>query len=94
MNSENAAEKLAELGHITRLEVYRYLVKAGEAGLPVSAIQEKLSVPGSTLSHHISRLVRVGLVKQIREGRVLRCFAQYEVLANLLDFLTEECCNN
>lgn len=92
MNIDTAAARLSELGHATRLEIYRILVKAGQAGLPVSAIQDKLSIPGSTLSHHISRLVRVGLVSQVREGRVLRCNAQYTELNELIAFLSEECC--
>ena len=94
MKLQQAAEQFAELGHATRLEIFQILVKAGETGLPVSMIQQQLSVPGSTLSHHISRLVRVGLLIQIREGRVLRCYAQYQELNHLIDFLTEECCIN
>ena len=92
MRLEDAADKLAELGHTTRLGIYKALVKAGEEGLPVSSIQQQLDVPGSTLSHHITRLVRVGLLKQVREGRVLRCFAEYEELSLLRAFLSEECC--
>ncbi len=92
MKVEYAAEQLSELGHTTRLGIYRTLVKAGRGGLPVSNIQKQLEVPGSTLSHHITRLVRVGLLKQVREGRVLRCFAQYEELAQLIEFLSQECC--
>ncbi len=92
MNSEKAAAQLAELGYITRLEIYRLLVKSGKTGLPVSAIQDALDVPGSTLSHHITRLMRVGLVKQVREGRVLRCQPQYSELLQLIDFLKDECC--
>lgn len=93
MKIDKAAAQLAELGHVTRLEMYRILVKAGHAGLPVSAIQEQLSVPASTLSHHISRLVKVGLLTQTREGRVLRCNAQYQELNSLIAFLSEECCS-
>ncbi|WP_088329377.1 helix-turn-helix domain-containing protein [Lacimicrobium sp. SS2-24] len=92
MNINTAASQLAELGHVTRLEIYRILVRAGEHGLAVSAIQEKLDIPGSTLSHHISRMVRVGLVSQTREGRVLRCKAQYQQLDKLMQFLSAECC--
>ncbi len=92
MKIEMAAEQLAELGHATRLGVYRALVKAGSEGLPVASIQQQLDVPASTLSHHISRLARVGLLKQVREGRVLRCFAQFAALADLMAFLSEECC--
>ncbi|WP_028671002.1 ArsR/SmtB family transcription factor [Saccharospirillum impatiens] len=89
---EQAADQLAELGHPTRLGLYRLLVRAGHGGAPVAQLQQQLDVPGSTLSHHLSRLVQVGLVKQVREGRVLRCFAQYDRLNTLIGYLMEECC--
>jgi ArsR family transcriptional regulator len=89
---DTAAAQLAELGHVTRLGIFRTLVKAGHTGLPVASIAEALEVPGSTLSHHISRLVKVGLLRQVREGRVLRCYTQYEQLNTLMGFLSEECC--
>ena len=92
MDIQDAADKLAELGHATRLRVYRALVKAGDDGLPVSDIMQQLEIPASTLSHHISRLMRVGLIKQVRQGRVLRCYAQYSELTELMSFLTKECC--
>lgn len=92
MKSKKAAAQLAELGYITRLNIYRLLVKSGKKGLSVTQIQDTLDVPGSTLSHHISRLMHVGLVKQKREGRVLRCQAQYQQLNNLIEFLQKECC--
>ncbi|MCG8618797.1 MAG: helix-turn-helix domain-containing protein [Desulfobacterales bacterium] len=92
MKHEDAAKKLAELGNNTRLAVFRFLVKAGHDGAAVGDIQRALNVPGSTLSHHISRLVGVGLIKQVRESRTLYCIPQYEVLMELIDFLKEECC--
>ena len=92
MEIQDAADQLAELGHATRLGVYRALVKAGDDGLPVSEIMQQLETPASTLSHHISRLMRVGLIKQVRQGRVLRCYAQYGELTKLMSFLTKECC--
>ena len=92
MKHEDAAKKLAELGNNTRLAVFRFLVKAGHDGAAVGDIQRALNVPGSTLSHHISRLVGVGLIKQVRESRTLYCIPQYEALMALIDFLKEECC--
>ena len=92
MDVETVASALKELGHPTRLGVYKRLVRAGEKGLPVGELQKDLEVPASTLSHHITALVSVGLVKQVREGRVLYCTAQYEVLDGILKFLKEECC--
>ena len=94
MQTEQAAQKLAELGHPTRLEIFRHLVRGGHKGIPVGEIQLALQVPGSTLSHHLSRLVSVDLVSQRREGRTLYCVPQYEALNELMGFLQEECCVN
>jgi len=92
MENEIAAKKLAELGHITRLSIFRYLVQIGDKGAPVGQIQEKLNIPWSTLSHHISRLVSVGLIRQVRDSRTLYCIPQFEVLDGLVEFLRSECC--
>ncbi len=92
MEHETAAKCLAELGNTTRLAIFRYLVKMGHAGAPVGSIQKALGIPASTLSHHIARLVGVGLVKQERESRVLHCMPQFDVLNELIQFLLSECC--
>jgi DNA-binding transcriptional ArsR family regulator len=92
MDHEEAARRLAELGNVTRLAVFRYLVKAGPEGAPVGQIQRALGVPGSTLSHHIARLVSVGLIRQVRESRTLNCLPQYDALMELLDYMQSECC--
>ena len=92
MKHELIAKRLAELGHDTRLTVYRLLIKAGEAGMAVSELQAKLDIPGSTLSHHLHRLMQVDLVRQQREGRVLRCTANYQTVQGVIEYLMEECC--
>ena len=94
MDLETTAKALKELGHPTRLNIFKTLVKAGRSGLPVGHLQKALSVPNSTLSHHIAKLVLVGLVKQERQGRVLYCIPQYEILNKIIDFLGDECCVN
>lgn len=92
MDTDIAAKQLAELGNPHRLLAFRLLVKAGEAGLAVGEIQAHLDIPGSTLSHHISRLVWAGLVEQSREGRTLRCRANFASMHALIGFLADECC--
>lgn len=92
MELELAAKRLAELGHPTRLAIFRQLVRGGHGGVPVGEVQARLGVPGSTLSHHLARLISVGLVQQRREGRVLYCIPQYAELNELLDYLKEACC--
>lgn len=92
MDIETAAKALKELGHITRLSIYKQVVKAGHQGIAVGAIQEILNIPGSTLSHHIASLISAGLISQRRESRTLYCIAKYETLQSVLDFLQAECC--
>ena len=92
MKIDKAAKALKELGHPTRLSIFRILVKSGQSGLPVGTLAKKLKMPGSTLTHHISGLVQAGLIKQERDGRILYCIPQYALLNQLIDFLKEECC--
>ena len=93
MDLNTAANALRELGHPTRLSIYRELVRAGHEGLPVGELQKRLEIPASTLSHHLSSLISVSLVHQERQGRTLFCHARYENLEALITFLTEECCS-
>jgi DNA-binding transcriptional ArsR family regulator len=71
MEIEEAATRLEALGNETRLRIYRTLMHAGNAGLPVGRLQEELKVAPSTLSHHVKTLVAVGLITQVREARRL-----------------------
>lgn len=92
MKTEKAASQLEALGNPTRLEIYRSLVRAGRGGLSVGQIQEKVGLPGSTLSHHLKRLVAQGLVRQEQFGTSLICRAEYPAMTALLGFLADECC--
>lgn len=92
MKIDDAAARLEALGNPTRLKIYRTLVRAGRAGLPVGRLQERLKVPASTLSHHIKALVAVGLVTQVRESTSLVCHAEYDTMRGLVNFLVAECC--
>ncbi|EWF65274.1 hypothetical protein L385_05301, partial [Klebsiella pneumoniae MGH 39] len=42
MELKIAAMVLKELGHTTRLDIYKTLVKAGRQGLPVGELQQHL----------------------------------------------------
>jgi len=86
------ADALEALGNETRLAVFTLLVPAGQNGLTVGEIQARLGVPASTLSHHLSRLIQVDLVKQERQGRKLICRANYPRMEGVLSFLTRNCC--
>ena len=92
MKIEKAASQLEALGNPTRLQLYRILVRAGDDGLAVGSVQEKLDVPASTLSHHLKRLVDTGLVTQERQATTLICRANYPGMNALIGYLADECC--
>ncbi|SRR5581483_1277881 len=94
MKIDEAASRLEALGNATRLRIYRTLVKAGEPGLPVGKLQSRLSVPASTLSHHLKTLLVTGLITQERDATTLICRANYSVMRGLVSFLVEECCTD
>jgi len=86
------AEQLAALGHPARLAILRHAVQAGTDGAAVGDIQSKLDIPGSTLSHHIDRLSRVGLLQSRREGTFIYYSPVFPALRVLTDYLWEDCC--
>jgi DNA-binding transcriptional ArsR family regulator len=92
MKIETAAKQLESLGNATRLRVYRALVRAGDAGLPVGHLQLRIGIAASTLSHHLHRLVLTGLVTQERQATTLVCRANYPAMNELIGFLVDECC--
>lgn len=92
MNIEIVAKQLEALGNVTRLEVYRTLVRAGDGGLPVGKLQERIGIAASTLSHHLHKLIVTGLITQERQGTSLICRAEYPAMQALVGFLTDECC--
>ena len=92
MELDSAATYLEALGSPHRLGIYRLLVQSGTDGLSVGTIKAKLDLPSSTLSHHIAKLVNNGLIKQTRESRNLICCCNYEVMNDLLNYLTQNCC--
>lgn len=92
MDISDAAKSLSALGHEARLSVFRLLIRAGDDGLNVGDIGRRLEIPASTLAHHLSALVDAGLVRQGRQGREIRNYANYDGMNDLIAYLTEECC--
>ena len=92
MKPEAAATQLEALGNATRLGIYRDLVRTGDKGSPVGEIRNKLDIPASTLSHHISKLLHSGLITQERVSRSLVCRANSANMDSLVMFLAHNCC--
>lgn len=91
-DTQAAAERLAALGHATRLTIFRLLVQAGDSGLSAGVIGERLVMAPATLSFHLAHLARVGLIQGRQEGRFIFYAACYGAIDDLLAFLTANCC--
>ena len=89
---DSIADRLSALGNPTRLQIYRLLVRSGDAGMSVGRIQSVLSVPASTLSHHLKLLDAVDLIVREKQGTTLICRARYDVMDRVIHFLADECC--
>jgi len=92
METEIAVDALGALAQPTRLELFRVLVRRGPAGLPAGAIAERLGIPATTLSFHLSHLTRTGLLTARRDGRSIVYAADYGRMQSLMAYLTENCC--
>jgi ArsR family transcriptional regulator len=92
MKKSDALVALGALSQETRLDIFRLLVQAGEAGMPAGKIGEQLGLPSATLAFHLKELKHAGLITFTREGRSLIYAAIYPTMNDLLAFLTENCC--
>jgi DNA-binding transcriptional ArsR family regulator len=92
MESNSVVKALAALAQASRLEIYRALVVAGEAGQTPGVLAEALGVTPNTLSFHLKELVNADLVTQERMGRNLIYRAQFDRMNAVLTYLTQNCC--
>ena len=92
MEISDAVRALAALAQETRLSIYRLLVEAGPEGVSAGRIAELLKVPAATLSFHLKELFHVRLVSSRQEKQFIYYSADFERMAELMTFLTQNCC--
>lgn len=92
MQADAAVISLGALAQEHRLALFRLLVQAGEGGLAAGAIAERLGVPNSSLSFHLTQLRAAGLVLQERRHRSILYRANYPAMNALVAYLMENCC--
>jgi DNA-binding transcriptional ArsR family regulator len=92
MDKTSTLNAFAALSQSTRLDVFRLLIKAGDAGMSAGDISDTLEVRQNTMSANLGVLTRSGLIRNEREGRSIRYFANMDGMRGLLAFLMEDCC--
>jgi ArsR family transcriptional regulator, arsenate/arsenite/antimonite-responsive transcriptional repressor len=91
-NVTRYADMLAAMGAEPRLRIVRLLLAAHPAGLIAGDIGTELDIAPSTLSHHLDRLKREGVITVRRDRTFLWYMANTDALEELLQFLFAECC--
>jgi ArsR family transcriptional regulator, arsenate/arsenite/antimonite-responsive transcriptional repressor len=92
METKSAVTALAALAQETRLSIFRMLVEAGPQGVAAGRISDALAVPPATLSFHLKELAHAGLTSSRQDGRFIYYSADFEHMAELMGFLTQNCC--
>ena len=92
MDTSQALSAFGALSQETRLDVVRILLKAGDDGMLAGQLGDTLGVRQNTMSSNLSVLLNAGLVRNVREGRAVRYYADLDGMRNLLDFLMRDCC--
>ncbi|MCZ0812243.1 metalloregulator ArsR/SmtB family transcription factor [Roseovarius sp. EGI FJ00037] len=92
MDKTHALTAFGALSQATRLDVLRLLIRAGADGMAAGEIATALDARQNTMSANLAVLMQAGLIRNARQGRSIRYFADLEGLRGLLEFLMEDCC--
>ena len=83
MDIKDAVDALEALAHESRLGVFRLLVQAGPEGLSAGEIADRLDARQNTMSSHLHKLHRAGIVMSQRDGRHIIYRADFPVLTSI-----------
>lgn len=92
MEMDEAIKRLSALAQVSRLEVFRLLVKVGPAGMAAGDIARALGIAANTLSAQLLVLSNARLVQARRDGRSIIYAINQDAMREFLIFLTEDCC--
>ncbi|MBM2575292.1 helix-turn-helix transcriptional regulator [Jannaschia sp. Os4] len=90
MDLPAATAALSALAHPDRLRAFR-LIAAGDP-LPSGRVAERLDMPPTRASFHLTTLERAGLLSAARHGREVRYAVVPAAMRALMAFLAEDCC--
>ncbi len=92
METKSVISALAALAQESRLAIFRFLIQVGNDGIAASKIGEHLGIAPSSLSFHLKELTHASLVVSRQDGRFVIYAANYDMMNQVLGFLTENCC--
>lgn len=87
MKTKKALQALDALAQESRLAVFTLLLEEGE-GLAAGVIAERLGIPSTTMSFHLSQLKNASLVKTQKDGRSIIYSANHKKAKKLAQFIS------
>ncbi|MEV4933216.1 MULTISPECIES: ArsR/SmtB family transcription factor [unclassified Sphingobium] len=92
MDTSEALSVLSALGHPTRLDAFRLLIRHEPDGLSTGELVEASGLTQSTFSTHLAVMVKAGLVLSEKRGRQQIQRANLDALRGLMVYLAKDCC--
>jgi ArsR family transcriptional regulator, arsenate/arsenite/antimonite-responsive transcriptional repressor len=88
LDADGAVTVLSVLGHKQRIEIWRTLVPIGARGLSAGSLSVQLDVAPSSLSFHLQRMCRAGVLRQRNHKRSIFYSANNDIVDALCLFLS------
>ncbi|MGJ8480663.1 MULTISPECIES: ArsR/SmtB family transcription factor [Sphingobium] len=92
MDTDDALSILSALGHPTRLDAFRLLIRHEPDGLSTGELVQASGLTQSTFSTHLAVMVKAGLVLSEKRGRQQIQRADLDALRGLMIYLAKDCC--
>ena len=93
MDTDDALSILSALGHPTRLDAFRLLIRHEPDGLSTGELVDASGLTQSTFSTHLAVMVKAGLVLSEKRGRQHIQRANLDALRGLMIYLAKDCCH-
>lgn len=88
LNLDKTAEVLKVLAHPVRLKIVKNLIDNGPCN--VGSMQEKFHVPQPTISSHLGKLKRAGILESNRKGTEIFYKVENELIILIIKALFKE----
>ncbi|ATI80577.1 ArsR/SmtB family transcription factor [Sphingobium yanoikuyae] len=92
MDASDALLIFSALGHPTRLDAFRLLIRHEPDGLSTGELVDASGLTQSTFSTHLAVMVKAGLVLSEKRGRQQIQRANFDALRGLMIYLAKDCC--
>lgn len=93
MNIEEAEKILQSIGNITRIKIFKILVKYNKVGICSTEIAKQLDIPQNTISFHLTNMKNADLVESKKEGKNIIYKVKNETFNKLQEYLFKDCCS-